>query len=499
MNKRIVKIANLLLNNGDNYTTIERVAQALSVSNKTIRNDLVTIEVWFDKLGLTLEKTTGVGIRVQGDASLKLKANDQIKKLDVIEYADTPLARQHYILLTLCTNDFISVKQLTEVLYVSRASIHNDLHAIENYLSTTKISLNRVSNRGLSLIGSERSIRNLMFELIMQDSTINLFNVIITNKEYICNGDFIFLGLDLTDDEIKDFIDVSGIRELDMPINNLTQFAVRVLITWIRTANDYFINLSQDFMNELNNKPYLKQSIQLLTRLEKHFKINFSLNEAHYIQVYLLAFGETNDSLQSIEQLASALIASWESVLDLGLEEDEVLYENLLAHLLPTQTRIEHGIAFKNNLLEEIKQLYQKTFMIVGKSVQELNHPLWSKMSDSEIGLLTLHLAAAIERNKRPLRTLLINPEGFGARLLLINKISGAIREIDIVHEMNTKPNENDDLSNFDLIISTVKLNINSSQPVLVINNLVSDDDLSRLRKIVRDYYTLVNTPSKKA
>ncbi|MDV9579418.1 helix-turn-helix domain-containing protein [Clostridioides difficile] len=43
MNKRLLDIAELLLNSSD-YITVDTIAEELKVSNKTIRNDLVILD-----------------------------------------------------------------------------------------------------------------------------------------------------------------------------------------------------------------------------------------------------------------------------------------------------------------------------------------------------------------------------------------------------------------------------------------------------------------------
>lgn len=57
MNKRLLDIAELLLNSSD-YITVDTIAEKLNVSNKTIRNDLVILDEWLLEFNLSLDKKT---------------------------------------------------------------------------------------------------------------------------------------------------------------------------------------------------------------------------------------------------------------------------------------------------------------------------------------------------------------------------------------------------------------------------------------------------------
>lgn len=61
MNKRLLDIAELLLNSSD-YITVDTIAEKLNVSNKTIRNDLVILDEWLLEFNLSLDKKTGSGV-----------------------------------------------------------------------------------------------------------------------------------------------------------------------------------------------------------------------------------------------------------------------------------------------------------------------------------------------------------------------------------------------------------------------------------------------------
>ena len=72
INKRVMKIVEVLLNQ-ETYITIDRISEQLSVSNKTIRNDLQLVDEWLKDNQLQLVKKTGIRVRIDGPHSQKLR------------------------------------------------------------------------------------------------------------------------------------------------------------------------------------------------------------------------------------------------------------------------------------------------------------------------------------------------------------------------------------------------------------------------------------------
>ena len=116
-------------------------------------------------------------------------------------------------------------------------------------------------------------------------------------------------------------------------------------------------------------------------------------------------------------------------------------------------------------------------------------------VSDEETGFFTLHLAASINRMKKPLNTLLISLESIGAVNLLFDKLITQFPEIDIKEVKDSIDIKTEDLKDIDLILTTTDLKLATSIPILTIGTLLNDQDVARLKKIVRVHYRKKNDP----
>ena len=181
-------------------------------------------------------------------------------------------------------------------------------------------------------------------------------------------------------------------------------------------------------MQDLQSQPLYPESQQLAHALEEQYHVTFSEEEVRYLQIHFLSLQNRNGIPQNDQkeanQLASDLMAYWETIFHRPFSEDPDLLNSLTAHLGPALTRLRHGITIRNPMLSEIHAYYQNTFQIVKQSFQKLSSRYPYQLNDDELGYITIHLAAALERTKQPLRTILVCHGGSGASNLLMRKLT---------------------------------------------------------------------------
>lgn len=502
MNKRILEIVDILLKQ-DSYITIDTISEILNVSNKTVRNDLRIVEEYVKENQLELIKKTGVGICIQGKTDDKLRVLESIKSKNRTLADFSPQARQIFIGMQLCTFENCRIFELSEQLYVSRATIHKDIISLSAALETYKISLHRKNNNGIFIEGKEKNIRNFLLELMLRDNGYQTLVKIIHQDNYICDGSLVYPGMEITDDEAKDFIDCilssgnSYINSLTFP--SLIHVLLRMFVAYQRIQDHHIIQLSDEFINDLKQEPFYKEARDLCDRLSNHYRILIPDVEVRYIQVYFLAMQSSKDLSEKEQQearnLTSSLISSWSEQLHLPFDEDKELYQSVFEFLCPAVIRFRHGIPNENLLMQDIHNLYEHTFQVARKSVTCIEDYFHCKVSDDEVGFLALYLASALENMKKPLNTIIVSHGGVGASTLLWRKLKAQISEINIVSIETFFSIYEYDLKNIDIIISTLELNLNTPIPIIQVNSLLHDYDFVRLKNIILKYYKIKNDP----
>ncbi len=502
-NKRYLDIIRLLLKQED-YITITSISELLSVSNKTIRNDLYSVEQWLDENNLKLIKKTGVGVSIEGLKQDKLHVYQLIheQKKSNIDYSKE--ARQIFIVIKLITNQNCRVYELADDLFVSRATIHKDILSITPLLEQYKITLLRKNNNGLNIQGSEKNLRKLLIDMLSKDNGYATFSAFVKDPSKECDGSFPFLALDINDDEIQEFLQllesVNNTYIKHLLFTSLVQVTLHLFGTLIRIQEKHYVTLSSEFIEELRPQPFYDDVCELVNALENHYQVHFTETELRYLQVFFISLQNNTpisfDERDKLDNIVYSLIQHWQHQLPYDLSLDKELYDSVSNHLSPAIPRFKHAIPIENPLIDDIKSIYMNTFNIVKKSMHIIEDEYNCQLSDEEIGFFALHLAAAIDRQKESLKTLLVSHSGSGATYLLINKLKD-FSEIEIVDMVSYISVSEHSLENIDLIISTSDMKIVSDIPVIVINTLLYDYDIIRLKSIVRKHYKNKNNPNK--
>ncbi|NGY90095.1 PRD domain-containing protein [Bacillus megaterium] len=163
-----------------------------------------------------------------------------------------------------------------------------------------------------------------------------------------------------------------------------------------------------------------------------------------------------------------------------NLQGDKELYTGLLMHIKPMVNRLKYQINIKNPLLEEIKHQYSATFGMTWLVCSIIERKLNVKVNEDEIGYVTLHFQAAIERCVGLKRAIVVCPGGIGTSQLIANRIKRLIPQLEIAEVISLSRLSHFDLSNIDFIISTVPLHI-EVKPVITISSLVSEVDIKNI------------------
>ncbi len=122
------------------------------------------------------------------------------------------------------------------------------------------------------------------------------------------------------------------------------------------------------------------------------------------------------------------------------------------------------------------------------------------KLSDDEIGYLTIHLGAAIERRKirhvKKLEVLLVCGNGIGTANLLAMTLGNNMPYIHIKKIISLYELESWELFDIDIVISTVSLNL-KDKAVLRVSPILTDAEIPIIENQIQYFYNKKFAPEK--
>ncbi|MDF2505667.1 transcription antiterminator [Clostridium sp.] len=501
INKRCIAMINYMLS--EKVVKITDIADKLKVTDRTVRYDLIKIDDFLIKNGfLKLKRKAGVGIWIELEPKKINKLKHILNNVDTYDYVMTEQERIKYVIFILLgTDKFRTIDSLAEELFVSRGTIIKDVNHVEKWLENNKIQLLSIKAHGLKVKAEEKDIRKAVIRLFEDDpKEVELLRFInknsidedgirkSINEKLLKNIDLVF---------IKQCI-VAAENQLNETFSDesFNALLIHVAIAILRIRQGKDINIDKFELLSLKNKEEYSVAAAMARMLESKFKVIVPEDEIGYITIHLLAGNVIKlkeldkDNWIKIRVMAFKLIENFQRDANIKLDEDEQLFNGLLQHLKPMIYRIKHNIILQNPLIDEIKQSFENTFYLAKKNVEFIEKEQSKKISEDEIGYITMHFQTAmdkINKDKCTKSILIVCVTGLGTAKFIENRIQNIFdvkvintissRELDIYIDEYEKKE-----INIDYIISSIPIKKEGFN-VIQVDPFLSDKDIVDLSK----------------
>lgn len=429
LTKRQNKIISIMSQRKD-WIVGRDIAKLLGVSDRTVRNDIVSInEFYKDSI---IESNIRKGYRIYEAKMRQIIGNRST------QIPQTSEERQEFILKILLKSSQINTYVLAEQICVSPFSLENDINKIRKLLDYyPKLKISRQNNI-LRLIGEEQEKRHLYEELILFNMKGNLLNL---NKIAEC-----FPGFELL--KIKDILE-SIFEEYQYPINERLIPPLLIHIGIILDRNLVFQFLSYEECQTVLQKTQEYQIAErFFEKLSQRFAMKVPDVEIQEFAFYLKRsvkkkFCETMEN-GNAEELASDLIryiiAEIREHFDIDFSEDQEFRLGLQLHIISLLKRHYEHIEIDNTCLEEVKRKYPLIFEMGVWVCKIMEEQLKITISENEISFIALHIGSAYERAnlRRKYKCILICPHNQTVINLCVQKLNNRFSDrIEIVNCMS--------------------------------------------------------------
>ncbi|MHA7579085.1 BglG family transcription antiterminator [Paenibacillus vandeheii] len=499
LSAREYQILHFLLERRD-FVPVKEIASHMNWSEKTIYRELNALEHNLDTRGIRLERKpgTGIALALTQEQTMELRSTQWIPGKKVVTTLSVE-ARRIKILTNLLYDspEETSINKLSEEYFIGKASIVNDLKAIEERIEPFHLRLEK-SQLGTRLIGSEIDIRkamaSLIHELVSEDRK---------EQEHQSRIDGNTLG-ELIEHFGSD--SVEGIQRIleeteqqlgytigdPYYINMLTH----LLICIRRLKSGKVIRLADGISDHPVTDPNVHSIAKAMAnRIREQYGLELPSEEIYFIYQYLISSGMSIPSLNlelsglmdkacpESKAMVKELIQNVSGMIRRDLTRDEQLYKGLIIHFKPMLNRLKYNISINNPLLEDIRKEYAEIFCLVSLGMLPIAQACGlNSFSDDEISYLVLYFQASIEKSSKKKRVILVCSTGIGTSHLLKNRINRTFPEWEVVDVISTSWFKRmEDWTEIDLIISTVKLE-HQDLPVVYVSALLNDTDVSLIK-----------------
>lgn len=479
------EVLDLLIKYRNRFVTAKELGERVGVTDRTIRNYIRRLRDLVGRNGAQIIAKIGEGYQLKThneEAFYHFTGN----LADWESYGDFSAdERQEYIIHNLFFHQrYYTTQMLAEKFYVSLTAIERDINQIRKRFRLYDIRIVNSQKDGIHLEGQTSDIRNFIVkELYLTQFVGGNINAIksITN----------ILSVDLIEGVLDIITRCTSHRDIFLRDYVYYNLLIHIALAIKRIEGDHQLEADAFSSDDVSQSEYLVAT-QIISELEALLDTQFPPWEVNYIALHLKGHSDVSDlgySESHIRIQVYKALSQVESILKLPITQDKILLDGLVSHITLTIRRISKGETIANPLLSEIIRLYGDVFNLTKEAFSK--GTLFSEMvvSGDEIGYLTLHILAALERQNtaRSLDVLVVCATGSGSSKMVKARLENIYKsQLHIVAVISYFQLGHQPLDGIDLIISTINLsNFITSVPIVQVNSLLTEEDIQRINTYI--------------
>lgn len=485
MNQRVAEIVKIL-NTAEQATRIADLSAHFSVSQRTIRNDLNEIN------GLLQEAGIGKLVLQSGGTIVLPEGFDRFPgAIGVGDYYAYKLSKEERkkIAAAILVNspEYTTLNEIAERLFVSRATVINDLDDIKAFIHKHDLEVISYPNKGLRVDGRESDKRRFLLTLlsgtasdqtdvVAQHISVQAGNRVILQK--IINEQEHAHGSFLTDTSFRRILLYLGIM-----INR---------------------NLQGEFLEaqpRLENTRYAMAQ-DILRYVVQYCNVTVTENDIHFLTAmltrarYMHHVTRRNNAIM-VQVMTRQFIKRVSEALGVSLNTDYDFFETLSNHLASVFSSPPVAYA-EHDVLEEVLKENQDVVEIVRSQTSLLSRCAGREITDMELSYIAVHVCAALEREKNKeiaFHVILACHAGIGTSRLLLEKLKNHFH-FQIVDIISAHDARNVPADRADFMISTVPLK-DCKMDYVVVSAAFNDRDYVRVGNKIEALRNSRHLPSR--
>lgn len=467
--------------------TFDDLAVQLKVSSRSVRNYCSSLEDYISGTGIynIIEHTT-TGIIYRGTADQTRQIRTRISKSSFYEYHLSPDDRILAIVLILLDSQKpVTVMELCDTLFVSRATILNDMEKVRLYFQQFHISFSSGSHRGYHLEIQEARRQDIIcttcfpylkdWEPSVDENNIFHFEIILNLQKIL--------------PDICRIVQMAE-QQFDITIADIsykqTVFMFATLCKELIQGQK--ISSSSPLDEYLENISVGRIAHMMLREAKKTFQIDYSEEEVLYLawHLHLCHF----DILQNFEHSVDIFfymevhqfLHQIEQILPGNFTNNQYFVIMLTRHIWSI---MNGDLGLDDILVDEIIDDYHDWYAVIKDNIGIIERSIGRKCTEIELTSILLHIIAESERQTRNSEkpgVIVLCHIGIGTANYLADRLKETfnleIKEVTAIHKLPEVLKNN----NFDLLISTVPLKVENVHWVNVSPNL-EDADIIAIQK----------------
>ncbi|WP_208560050.1 BglG family transcription antiterminator [Marinilactibacillus kalidii] len=460
----------------------ERLGENLTVSSRTIRNDVKEMNGNARNYGfeINLKRGCGYWIDIIDNNRYVEFENEQVNNLHDVSNCKERI--RYFIRMLLFEKQVKSLEEYAEALYISRSTLTNDLPAIKSTLAEYKLTFVSKVGKGVSVEGNEKDKRYALMSLF-NPKTLTQLSI----HPFFQWSDSLIRDLR---EKIPNMLQQYAIVFTD---ENLENFIYHLLVMYTRIKNQFILKDLDIYDIDESGSEFINE---LKTYLEAVMEIEITDAELSYLSILIKSktihsLEQDEEDRQREQRYINDLLSTIKAHYQYELTDDEQLKNDLINHIHSMFYRFDHDIRVRNPMEEHIQKFYPLAFEVTLNAVESVKDRYSYSINDGEVAYLALHIGAALERNyqieyARHTTCLIVCGAGVGTARMIETSIRRTLPNLFVIKTISAQKYHQLEYIEEDVVLTTVEIN-KKNKPVFKVDNLPSKKELIALNHQIED------------
>lgn len=479
------------LKDAGEYVTSETLSGLCNVSTKTILKDIQSLNDDMKATDNYIEVKPSHGIKlIINDIDGFINLNDSYRPFQDF-YIFSVTEREDWIQKYLIeSNRWVKSESLSEMLYISSSVLSQNLKSVRKSLKNYDLELVQKPHFGMRVEGREFNKRLCLAEIYIS---------------YIDQRED-FPGTQFNEEELKlikqimDIVDDVLVKfEISMSEVSVQNFIIDIFVSLKRIKNGILLKATDEMVVDIARWTDTVPAVELAKQIHQRLGIEIKDQEIVSFSIHLASKRIIRDADESIHhiimnfdvnQIVNSMIDNICSKWHINFYPDREFRLQLAYHLIPLEVRSRYNVVLHNPLIDKIKQQNILAYQLAVCACKQLVDYHGNSLSDEEIGYIALHIHLALLRKqiKEKKNVLVMCGVGRGTSHILAYQIKEMygkyINEIKTVDYVGIK---NYDLTDIDLLISSIPIKHDMSVSKIEVNYFLNDNDKKNIETFLDD------------
>ena len=481
-----------ILLSSEMVTTVQ-LGEEVGLSEKTVRTKVEAINDYLraNELGEICKKRR-IGIWLNATDEQKIEIRKRLLNNHKIEHLQSDHTRMYTALrhiLKISKHNRLTTNQLADMMYLSVPTAFKVISDCKDWLKLFNVELNVVRNKGFELVCTEPQYRIAVKHFILRfthqeslDETIHYFTP----------------SLDLKKVK-KCIIDTESEWGFEFAEESFNEIYVYLALSIYRRQIDSSqeILLSDEELRMLQTYNEYSFAEAILKKAVEKFSVSITQSEIGFISIPILCSKmidpgynvAAEDIIREydnrLKEFVKKIISVVSEVLNVDMTSDEMLFHGLMIHMKPAIFRLRYEKNQSNGLKGYIKSEFKQAFRVswlISVLFEEHFHLM---INEDELSYITLYIQSALERNKKPMNTVLVTRTSMGVNQMLCEKIKRTFPIIEDIKVVSAHDFRLENYSAVDMIITTRSVGERDVR-IVEIDEILSESSVSKINHKIR-------------